>query len=437
MFMGHVRKHALWIIAVLSLLVGLIWRYSYVIVDHRATNYIYSDMKSYVDRALNFINPHYVETIADTVYPPGMHMLLGVLYVLDPSWNLAIWVQLILSCLIPLLVASIAYLLYGKNVAYLALILSSLYFGFIDYAGYFLAENAYTFCIVAAVLLLVISMRARSNVLWLIAALSAGVMLAVSASLKEAILVPAALVGLFLLYLAWERHSRKIFIMVIASCLGATVVLAPLSERCTTLSEGAFCVTSNNGALTMLLGHHGEVMTTEFYDNKRGYMHGFQPPPFVQLGYQGVQKFDFGAYDAESNRAAAWSWVAEHPIEAVLLSLRNVFQLFWGSVPWPSSHTDGKYMTIFFQQLFLLVVLIPVCVFVWNNAGALLRCDSKYCADIFILLPVIGLMAAVFLSLGDPRYRIPFDGFLMIIAARMYLGIDGKLSAVATSLARA
>lgn len=286
-------------------------------------------------------------------------------------------------------------------------------------------------------LLLVISMRAQSNVFWLIAAALAGAMLAVSASLKEVILVPAALIGLFLFYLAWRRHSRKILIMLIVSALGAIAVLAPLSKRCTTLSEGAFCVTSNNGALNMLLGHHGEFMTMEFYDNNRGYMHGFQPSPFVQLGYQGVQKFDFGAYDAEANRAAAWSWAAEHPVEAVLLSLRNVFQLFWGSVPWPSSHTDDKYMTIFFQQLFLLVVLVPVCVFIWNNAGSLLRCDSKYYADIFILLPVIGLMAAVFLSLGDPRYRIPFDGFLMIIAARMYLGSDGKLPAVATSLARA
>ncbi len=41
-------------------------------------------------------------------------------------------------------------------------------------------------------------------------------------------------------------------------------------------------------------------------------------------------------------------------------------------------------------------------------------------ADLLMLLPVIGIVGLVFLTLGEPRYRTPFDGFLIILAAAFY-----------------
>ena len=35
-------------------------------------------------------------------------------------------------------------------------------------------------------------------------------------------------------------------------------------------------------------------------------------------------------------------------------------------------------------------------------------------------MPIFGIMLAAFISLGEPRYRVPFDGFFLLLAARMY-----------------
>ncbi|MEW5756388.1 MAG: hypothetical protein AB1810_08780 [Pseudomonadota bacterium] len=428
MLSGYIKTKLLPALAVLAYLIGISWRYYYIFITHRATDYVYSDMQLYVERALNFINPNYNANIADTIYPPGMHMLLGLIYTIDSSWEPALWMQFVISCLIPLLIAGLGYLLYGARVAYLALIFASLYFTFIDYAGFFLAENPYLFSVCSALLLLVLALRARARLWRIIAAICGGVMVAISAALKEAIIVPAALIGLFLLYLAWRNKSSSIFVILIASSLSTVAVLAPFSYRCTTLSEGAFCVTSNSGALTMLEGHHGEYVKVWYHDHERNLHFWFGPPPFAKRGYTGELHFDFGAYDARANRAAAWAWIKEHPWQAFLLSTQNVFQLFVGPTPWPSSDTAEKHLATFAQELFLVIVLLPALVFVWCHWRALLRLEQRYWADILVLLPVLGLMAAVFLSLGDPRYRIPFDGFIMLLAARMYLRQDGRLA---------
>jgi hypothetical protein len=41
-------------------------------------------------------------------------------------------------------------------------------------------------------------------------------------------------------------------------------------------------------------------------------------------------------------------------------------------------------------------------------------------------MPVLGLMVAGFLALGEARYRVPFDGFLVLLAARMFAGRLGE-----------
>jgi hypothetical protein len=50
-----------------------------------------------------------------------------------------------------------------------------------------------------------------------------------------------------------------------------------------------------------------------------------------------------------------------------------------------------------------------------------LRADAR--AEWLLLLPVLGVMATVFASIGEVRYRVPFDGFLIVLAARGYLAL--------------
>ena len=40
--------------------------------------------------------------------------------------------------------------------------------------------------------------------------------------------------------------------------------------------------------------------------------------------------------------------------------------------------------------------------------------------ELLLLSPLFGIVLAAFIATGEPRYRVPFDGFLMILAVELY-----------------
>src|SRR5436309_2541333 len=118
-----------------SFALGAAWRFRHIFYDHPASRYIYNDMLGFVQKARNWLNPAYVPNITDAMHPPGTSIYLALTYGFDPSWQLTLAVQWLLSCLVPLILAATAYELYGQRVMYLTLMMSSLYFPFIKYAG--------------------------------------------------------------------------------------------------------------------------------------------------------------------------------------------------------------------------------------------------------------------------------------------------------------
>jgi hypothetical protein len=41
---------------------------------------------------------------------------------------------------------------------------------------------------------------------------------------------------------------------------------------------------------------------------------------------------------------------------------------------------------------------------------------------------LLGLMATVFVTIGEVRYRVPFDGLLIVLAARTYVSMGRRIS---------
>jgi hypothetical protein len=37
-----------------------------------------------------------------------------------------------------------------------------------------------------------------------------------------------------------------------------------------------------------------------------------------------------------------------------------------------------------------------------------------------VLSPILGVIAAVFIATGEPRYRVPFDGLFILVAIQFY-----------------
>lgn len=417
------HKHGWWWVGAFAVFVlGCLWRWHYLFHVHPPTQFIYSDMKGYVDAGLRWFDPTYVPSIADTLYPPGTAFFFGWLHTIDPSWHLAIAVQWGFSCLVPLLLADTARCLYGHRVAWLTLILSSGYFPFLDHASYFFSEGLLLVAVVATMWALVHALQAGCRTQRWVWGVGAGVLLGAAAAVKSVVLVPALGVVGVLAIAAWRAPGRRA--AVFAACCGASIgfvlVCAPLSVRCTRLNEGHFCLISNNGPMNVLLGHAGHIKGIRWTDPQRHFMHEFGCPVANQRGYTELLEFPFGAYESRPNLAAAWQWIHRHPTDALLLSLEHVFDLFVGTLPWPTSHSPQRRWINLFQQLYWIFLLLPALYSLARQWAQRKASAGPTLADALMIAPLLGLMVVVFATKGEPRYRVAYDGFMILLAARWY-----------------
>ncbi|MEK6249610.1 MAG: hypothetical protein N2C12_15615, partial [Planctomycetales bacterium] len=119
----------------------------------------------------------------------------------------------------------------------------------------------------------------------------------------------------------------------------------------------------------------------------------------------------------------AWKWSKENPKEALTSSCQNVLDLFYGSLAFPSNkHKTWKHWVDWFQWVFWILILLPTVLFLisccWRRLS-LAKTKIEF-ADILLLLPIVGLVIVAFFTIGQPRYRIPFDAFFILLAARFY-----------------
>ena len=207
--------------------------------------------------------------------------------------------QLLLSCLLPLLVAHTAYLIADAKLAAIALALASLHPGFIHSAGFFLSEQFFQFAIglamwasVAVVVLEQRSDGAASNRVRAVAArlalgFAVGTGWGLAASFRPNALPVALLVGTGLAAHWWRARRRSALSLLAGGLAGLVLIIAPLAHRCSVLNNGTgFCAVSNNIAMNVALGQVDEVAGLEFFDPKAPHLDtSWSPPGLIQHGY--------------------------------------------------------------------------------------------------------------------------------------------------------
>lgn len=398
---------------------GALWRCLHVLVLHRPTEYMWSDMAGYCRRALRVFDPAYQPHIGDTIYPPGNEVFLALLHALGGgSWTLAVHAQLAIALAIPIAIAALAHALYGRVVACVAAIIASLHFQSVAYAGYFLAENPFTLLLLLALLAALPWLRDPERApAWRCAL--AGLLLGLAAAFKSVVLLPALLVAV---HGALDRGNWRVprfwsHAAVIGLALAA--VIGPIAAR-NTSAAGRFTLISTNGSLNFMQGHSGDVRLFRFVDRERDLRTAFACPASGQRGYRRAVTLPFGPYDGERCRETAWEWIAAHPVEAAVESVGHVFVLFWGTVPWPSSNTAERPLMVLAENLFLLLVVAPAGYAVLRALRRRRAGDAF--SELVLAAPVAGIALAAFVFIGDPRYRIPFDGCLIVLAAATWAG---------------
>ena len=404
---------------------GGLLRLIYALVIHPPTRHVYSDMQGYVARALSRV-AGMPENIGDSLYPPGTSMMLAQLHRLDPTSGLTVIVQWLLSLGTMAGIWVIARALYGNRAAVLALAVTTLYLPLFHYAGLFLAENPFTCCLIAAyacVIKSIAASRPAGTTLW---ALAAGLLAGIAASLKATILLPVAFTGL--LVIAWLiRNRRRGAVTVAAGVLvGMGSLLLPLSERCTRLAEGHFCLVSTNTGMNALMGHAGEFAEFVWVDSQRSSTYSFTSPSAPLRGYTAPVRLNFGAYDVPANVAELDRRIAADPVAALRWSLRNVADLFIGRDFWPGAVYQQRNWSRAYQGLFQWLLLPLALAWLVYRLPRLIRLRDDSLAEWLLLTPLLGLMLTAFISLGELRFRIPFDGFVIILAVQGLLALVSR-----------
>lgn len=410
---------------------GIVWacwlgggllRLIYLLAVHPPQRHIYSDMAGYVHRARALLDGH-AEGIADSLYPPGASYLFAALLKYDLDGGLFIVAQWLLSLGTMAGLWLLARRLYGNRVAVLSLAIVTLYLPLFHYASLFLAENPFTCALVWAYVLLLRAIDApvpASTALW---ALAAGLVAGLAAALKSTILLPVAVTGVLVLLWLRARHRRGALTLVFGVGLGLATVLLPLASRCTRLAEGHFCLISTNTAMNALMGHAGAKSEFRWFDGPRQMTFSFTSPSAPLRGYSERVDLPFGAYDVPANLDELHRRIAADPRMALDSSLRNVADLFVGRDFWPAAHYRKRDWARAFQHLYKWVLLPLALLWLLWRAPRLLRLTDDSLSEWLLLTPMLGLIATAFIALGEVRFRIPFDGFVIILAAQALLAL--------------
>lgn len=407
-------------IAALVFLVGAVWRYLHIVHFHDPRKYVYSDMKLYVDLGRRMARPGYELSILDVTHPPGMTTIVATAVKIDESLGVLVAFQVLVACLVPLAVMWLAVKAFDRTTGLVALSISSLYFPFVEYGGYFLAE-VYMMLLVPATLAAYLTAAEQTSRLRALSwGLGAGVLLFGAMALKT-VAVPAIL-GFAIVHLLFARTSPRSIraVALVATLFAAAPGTAAMSVRCTEANEGRLCLGSNKSAADFMLGHYGRIQGVTWRDRERNQVMSFGSPSAYQHGYREVPEVPFSITDSEKNSAAGWKWIREHKMHALVLSFEHVFDMMGMTFPWPAVATGYWVGSQGTQYLFLVFVMLPAfirLIDLWRESGFVEMLRSRH---LTVLSPIFGVALAVFIATGEPRYRIPFDAVFILLAVDFY-----------------
>jgi len=409
-----------WKIVGIVTLVGLALRLWYALKLHPVGQYIYSDMAGAYHEAQGFADPHHVMNRWDTLKPRGMAFFGGYLLRWFGSHGLTAWgtAQAVLGALtLPLVFIGVRRC-FGRRAALVATALLAIDYLAISFTGYLMAET----CLMAFLALSFAWLDPRRPWLCLLSGLALGVACIFKA--QAAVMLPlwapvfwwvgrrdieAGPEGLALGPKrpgSWLSAPR---LSALALSAGMIAVTLPESVAISRIShKKAFIATY--GGQNVYVGHcHVKLLTCEggpdgaFDSGCPKVYERNEPWPDVTIQ---ASAMDSAVYVREGLKCYTQSvgyaalWTVEQ--------LADVFAGWPGSTiaPWPDWATGGGGWDLT-SNVLLSYVLVPLA-FLWfwrhrRSLGAWLGFG----------LPMVSIWGLAILFSGDPRYREPFDFFIL------------------------
>ncbi len=412
-FLNYIYLKKYKIIIIYSILIiALLLRIIFVFFIHPPEKYLYSDMKGYYNRAIK-ISKGEKEEIIDTLYPPGTHYFYSIFFKFKNAFFIIKLVNIIVSVISCFFIYLISKILFNLKSALISLFISSINYIFIDFTGYILSETPFIFTLSMMFFFLLKSIKEQNNIKRFIYSFLSGLLLIISSSIRSSILL---FIPFFIVWWIFNIKKYKLYYNVFFYLLGFLPILIILSLRIY-LITGSFGVISTNNGLNFFQGR-SHVRDIEFYDLERGSYYLFASPVAIQKGYIKNYKFYYGPYNSSSLFEEGIKEMKKDIGRTILFSLEQILDLFFTVDIWPTFAIRTKILPNlikYYNYIFIILVILPsIILFIIRFKK--IKSNLSLLPYFFIL--VIILTAMIFY--GDPRFRVPFDIFFIILSGYFY-----------------
>ncbi len=411
---SNISKKIIFIVIAFSILLRLF----FVFIAHPPEKYLYSDMQGYYERAVKFAVGE-KEDIYDSFYPPATHIIYSVfIKTKDPffwikSFNVFISIA---TCFFIYLIAKD---IFSRQAGYIAFTIASFNYLFIDFAGYLMSETCFTFMLAFMFYCFLKSIMARMQInRWLFSIL-AGLSIIVAGAIKSSVLL---FIPLFGLWWVFNFKKYKIFFNLafyVAGFLPFFILLA-LRFHSLTCEYG---VISSNGGFNFFQGR-SHIKDARFVDKKRGVEYLFASPVAVCNHYTYNDSFQTGPYDSKFFYGKGIEEAKKNIPRTIYYSLDNLYDLFLLPDVWPSFAIEKPFSILIKTAsiLFILFVLLPSLII-------LIICFRFLLKELRVLIffPILTILITSVVFYGDPRFRIPYDVFFIVLAGYFYTEANKKL----------
>jgi hypothetical protein len=375
---------------------------------HPIVDSLYSDMGNYVLISDELRSGPWKPT--HFFQPLGLPFIVYVLKGLFTNWGTALGIfQVSLSTATVWLVWQSAEKAFGAKVGHLALAVATFHVSWIILATVALPETTFTF-LLAVLLRVSLEVIERESIGW--SALW-GLVFVVAFNVKgsHGFVGPIFLLAL----LAWKRWSKTAIVRVaapISVVVGAGLLLhGALTYR----AIGSFEMLSTEGGLNFV---EGKCPSKRNFDSTGA---SWFSPLYYQLGRTEPKQWDRPFTDSRYFMKEGLKCIRNNPL-VLATSLEGIPFLFVGNTLWPASEYPTARYTRLYDLLFGVFLIVGLTV---GYRAMWLPGARNWPAFIAWATPLLGLALCVYVFKSEIRFRVPFDVWLIPVAAAGWVSLLG------------
>jgi hypothetical protein len=376
-------------------------------IDH-----VYSDMGGYVNRAWQIsigqsLRPSYF------FYPPGTSYFFAI-FLSTLGFELGLsaikLMQIVLLALSTGLIGLISWRCYRTTwLSNLLMGFTVMYLPFSAQASFFMAEALFCFLLLFAIYLVA---RPSNEVPFFLLGLLLGILTLIKGQAL------ALLFSLLLIFTLQKIGRKSLGVLV----FGIALPLASHWSITTNVSgDRSFYIGANDSFNTYLgQSRHKALGALDKNNNSYYVFHNNN----AGLGYRfKTAKVLFRSIDDRrafrSDVIALWR---DAPLQQLLISLQNVVELFSINPRWPQRNNQFlSQIDLTSQWLFLFLITIPALYVLLSRR----KIKMAYLG--LFGLPLLFLAGLCGLTMGQPRYLVPFQYLIILLAGPFYLELKDRL----------